>query len=328
MRKIDKEKVKKILFITLSNVGDVILTTPVLEVLAGEFPDAVSDILVGPQGKDVFMGHERVREIIIYDKKASWAEKFKLFLRLLKNRYDMVVDLRNTVLPIVLFPKYKTNPLRHKKKKSLHKKDIHLSRVKEMGIDTSRSRIRIPVPEEDRAYVDKLLCSLGSMPFVILGPGAKSHVKRWPLKNFAKLADNIKKELSHETILIGDDKDKVVIQRILFYMKTKPINFIEKTNIRQLAYLIKKAKLLITNDSAPLHAGSAVGAPILAFFGPTDEKKYGPAGNGKSKVLRKNLKCAPCEVAQCVNYGNKYECLNAISVEEAFRAVKELLGNR
>ena len=156
-------------------------------------------------------------------------------------------------------------------------------------------------------------------------PGAKSHVKRWPLKNFAALCDRIKKELGLEVVLVGDEYDRVVIERILFYMKTKAVNFIEKTNINQLASLIGKAKLLITNDSAPLHVASAVGARVLAFFGPTGDKKYGPVTKAKSKVLRKNIKCAPCEAPQCINFDNKYECLKTITVDEAFQTVKELI---
>ena len=327
MRKIDKRKVKNILVITLSNIGDIILTTPVIETLLREFPQSQLDIMVGPKGEEIFRHHKKVRELIIYDKKTPFSEKFKLFLRLRKRKYNLVVDLRHTVLPLILGARYITNPFHRPTKKSTHKKDAHLSRLKDIGIDIQNSVFYIPVEEADKRYIDSLLGDLDGRPFVVVSPGAKSHVKRWPLKNFVKLCDTIKNSLDHEVILIGDESDRVVMQRILSYMQTEPISLLEKTNIRQLAYLIKKSKLLITNDSAPLHVGSAVGVPILAFFGPTDERKYGPLTKNKSKVLRRNIECSPCEVPQCINLGNKYECLKTISVDEVLEAIKEIFGN-
>lgn len=322
-QKINKAKVKRILVITLTNIGDIILTTPVIETLLAEFPMAELDVMTGPSGKELFTSHKKVKETIIYNKKSSPANKFKLFLKLRKKSYNLIVDLRNTVLPFVLGARYNTNPLR-KSAGRMHKKYVHLSRLEEIGIDISKNKFYIPVEEKDKECVDNLLKDLGKKPFIVVSPGAKSHVKRWPLKNFAKLCNMIKKELNYETVLIGDEFDRTVIERMLFYMKTKPLNLMEKTNIHELAYLIHRSLLLITNDSAPMHVGSAVDSKVLAFFGPTDQAKYGPLTDGRYKVLSKNLKCVPCEEPQCINFENKYECLKTISVDEAFEAVKEL----
>ncbi len=327
MPKVDKSRVKRILVITLSNVGDIILTTPVVEVLLREFPRAQLDVMVGPRGREIFQCHKKLKNLIIYDKRAPFFEKFKLFLNLRSARYNLVVDLRHTILPFVLGARYKTNPFQRVPEEATHKKDGHLSRLKNLGIDTSNSGFHIPVEESDKRYVDGLLNGVKGRPFIVAAPGAKSHVKRWPLKYFAELSDMLKNDLGYEVVLIGDESDRIVIERILFYMKTEPVNLLEKTNIRQLTYLIRKSKLLITNDSAPMHVGSACGIPTLAFFGPTDEKKYGPLTKTGSKVLRKNIRCSPCEVPQCVNKENRYECLKSISVKEALRAVRELLGD-
>jgi len=323
----NKSKVKRILIITLSNTGDIILTTPAIENIFRAFPGALTDIMAGPNGEEIFKHHKRVRRVFVYNKKAPFVEKFKLFLKLKRENYDLVADFRNTILPLVLGTRYKTAPHNRSGEKGMHKKDVHLSRLKDMGVEPSGANFEIPVRDDDKKSIDRVLKDLGVKNFVVLNPGAKSHVKRWHLKKFAALADAIKETTGCEVVLIGDRYDSVVIERVLFYMKTKPVNLLEKTNIRELSYLIRKAELLITNDSAPLHIASITGCSTLAFFGPTDEKKYGPFTLAKKLVMRKNLKCAPCEVAQCVNFENKYECLKSISVEEALAAVKELLGN-
>jgi len=327
VKKIDKAKVRRILVITLSNIGDIILTTPVVQSLVEEFKDAKIDIMVSPNGRELFSSNENIKDVIIYDKKSSPFSKFKLFLNLRGKKYDLVVDLRNTILPLILGAKFITNPFRHDQKTRLHKKRIHLGRLEEIGIDTAKNYFYIPIKGDDKEYIDKVLFEFRGKPFIVVSPGAKSHVKRWPLKNFANLCDMLKRSLGYEIVLIGDANDRIVIERVLFYMKTKPLNLIEKTNIGQLAYLVKKAALLITNDSAPLHVGSAVDAKILAFFGPTDEKKYGPLTKSQSRVLRNNMKCSPCEVPQCINRDNKYECLKTISVDQAFKVARELLGH-
>jgi len=322
----NKTKIKRILVITLSNAGDIILTTPVVEALLKEFPSAELDVMVGPSGKEIFSAHKKIREVIIYDKKCPNLAKFTLFLKLRKKGYDLVADLRNTIFPLILRPRFATNPFRYRSRGRMHKAGAHLLRLKEIGIDAPGAVPFIPETESDKKHVEGLLRGLGGKPFVVVSPGAKSHVKRWPLKNFAALSDMIKEKLGYEVALAGDENDRVVIERILHRMKTKPLDLLEKTNIRELAIIVRKSAFIITNDSAPLHLVSAVGARILAFFGPTDEKKYGPFTAAASKVLRKDIACAPCEVPQCINVENKYECLKSISTEEAFEAVKELLG--
>ena len=104
-------------------------------------------------------------------------------------------------------------------------------------------------------------------------------------------------------------------------MKNKVYNLAGRTSITQLAGLLKRARLLITNDSAPMHLGCAVGTRVLALFGPTDPCKYGPHGKG-DRVVRKGLHCSPCELAQCKF---NHECMKSISADEVFGVAKEML---
>ena len=94
------------------------------------------------------------------------------------------------------------------------------------------------------------------------------------------------------------------------------------TTLRQLGALMERAALVITNDSASLHVAGAVGAPVLAIFGPTDARKYGPTGP-KARVIRRRLFCAPCEQAQC---RFSHECMRFIPADEVVAAATELLG--
>ena len=103
----------------------------------------------------------------------------------------------------------------------------------------------------------------------------------------------------------------------------KPFNFAGLTSIPQLAQMLKMSRAVLALDSAPMHAAGAVGANIVSIFGPTDPRKYGPLGIN-DRVIRKELACSPCETAQC-KYN--HECMELISADEVFVAVKETLEN-
>jgi len=156
---------------------------------------------------------------------------------------------------------------------------------------------------------------------VVVNPGAKSHLKRWTADGFAKLCDMLIADCAARVILVGIGEDAKVADEIVSKMSRKAVNFVNRTNIRQLASLLKHSDLLITNDSAPLHIGCAVGVKVLAVFGPTDPKKYGPTGEFDTVVNRK-LSCSPCEKAACAL---NYECMRLITPEEVFDSAKMML---
>ncbi len=319
---VDKARVKRILVITLSNIGDIILTTPVIATLKREFPGARLDVVVGPQGKEIFETDPNVFKLMLYDKHSSLVQKRRLQLRLKKLRYDLVVDLKNTVLPLLIGPKYRTATAQHIPQSVIHSMDKHLYRLTSLGIEAPERRSYVYIPADDEARVAKLLATSGAAdPIVVVNPGAKSHLKRWTPEGFAAVCDRLAGECKASVVIVGRAEDEETVAAVIGRMKTKPYNFVNKTNIRQLAALLKRARLLITNDSAPLHLACAVGAKVLALFGPTDPRKYGPTGEFDAVVNRK-LFCSPCEVASCKH---NYECMKLISADEVFDTAKMMI---
>jgi len=320
---IDKSQVKRILVITLSNVGDIILTTPVIRTLAKEFPAARIDVMIGPNGKEIFERDPRIFKVIIYDKHMPMIQKRRLQLKLKRLKYDVVVDLRNTIFPLLIGPKYRTSTVQKFPKELVHKKEHHLYRLKSLGIENMEEPSYIYIAEDDEEYISKLLeeNNINKDRMIVVSPGAKSHLKRWVDDGFAKVCDRLIDECSASIVFVGQDKDDEVIKNIASRMKNHSFNLVNKTNLRELASLLKRAKLLITNDSAPMHLGCAIGIKVLALFGPTDMKKYGPTGEF-DVVINKRLFCSPCERAVC-KYG--YECMKLISPDEVFDAARMMV---
>ena len=319
---IDKDQIRRILVITLSNIGDIILTTPVIATLSKEFPASRIDVMVGPRGKEIFDRDPRISKLIIYDKHMPVAHKRRLQLKLKRLRYDLVADLRNTLFPLLIGPKFRTATIQRFPKNIMHSIDKHLYRMKSLGIKESERSSYIYIPSEDEKYVSGLLKELGiSDPIVVVNSGAKSHLKRWIPEGFAEVSDRLVRECKVNIVFIGLKEDEEAVNSVIKNMKHVPYNLINKTNIRQLAGLLKRSRLLITNDSAPLHLACAVGTKVLAIFGPTDAKKYGPTGEFDT-IINKKLACSPCESATC-DYS--YECMKLISPDLVFDAAKMMV---
>ena len=307
--------------ITLSNVGDIILTTPVIRALSKAFPGSRIDVMVGPRGKEIFEKDPAVFKLIVYDKHMPVVQKRRLQLKLKTLKYDLVVDLRNTVFPLLIGPKYRTATVQRFPPKVVHMKDRHLYRLKFLGIVDLKEPSYIHIPEEDEAYAESLLSvAAAGGPLVVVNPGAKSHLKRWTAEGYAAVCDGLIDECKARIALIGMTEDRETVDKVLAKMRgrNRVLDLVDKTNIRQLAAVLKRAKLLITNDSAPLHLACAVGAKVLALFGPTDPKKYGPTGE-LDVVITTKLNCQPCEVAECAQ---NYECMTTIPPDDVFEAAK------
>lgn len=319
---LDASLVKRILVITLSNVGDIILTTPVIRVLGRRFPGARIDVMVGPRGREIFEKDPRIVKLIIYDKHVSIAEKRRLQLKLKKLRYDLVVDLRNTIFPLLIGPRFRTGTIQHFPPAVVHSRERHLYRLRSLGIEDLAEQAYVHVPAEDEIRASGLLGALPvSGPFVVVNAGARSHLKRWMPEGFAAVADRLKAHCGVDIVYIGQEEDAPVVHECMKRMKQRAYSLLGRTNIRELAGILRQSRLVITNDSAPLHLACAVGAKVLAIFGPTDPKRYGPTGEFDTAILKK-LFCSPCEKAECAQH---YECMRLITADEVFDTARMML---
>ena len=323
--------INKLLFITLSNIGDVVLTLPALDRLRQEFPSAKISVICGPRTKDIFENAPFVEKLVIFDKHAPLKEKIKLFKELSRERFDAIIDLRDSLFGLALPAKYKIPLLRRMPANIVHMKDKHLYKVKTKKAKRKSEeageapRESLYIGPEDEVYVKQLLESNNLSrddKLVVIAPGSRSHTKKWAKEKFAALVASLSKERGVKIILVGDKDD---LETARFITENHPglaINLCAKTTIRQLAGLLKKACLLVTNDSAILHIASYLNIPVIAVFGITNEAKYGPWSE-KHAVVKRDIFCRPCEKAQC-RFGT-LKCMQLVRVEEVLLAARNIL---
>lgn len=324
------EGVKKILVVTLSNIGDVVLTLPVIGALRHNFRDAEVDVVVGPRAKEIFEADPRINSMYIYDKRSSLVSKAILLSRLRRKRYDLLVDLRNSLFGFFVKARFCSKPVRNAQRatgEACHKIDEHLAKISQMGLEAGGEAYPAWISKDDEEKAARLLSVKGVTHddrLICVCPGAKSHIKRWNEERFAAVCDMLIDACKVKIVLAGDGSDKEICDRVIGRMKNHAVSVAGLTNLRELAWIIKRSLLVITNDSAPLHVAGSVATPAVAIFGPTDHRKYGPR-KGAGTALFKKLHCSPCEVALC-----KYnlECMKAITVGEVFDAAKRILDER
>ncbi len=315
----------KILFITLSNIGDCILTLPVLDALREKYPQAKISCLVPPRPKEIFIGNPAIEKVIIFDKHMKLIRKFKLFISLSRERFDLVVDLRNSFFGAFLPAKKRSSPLRVIPKKIKHMKGRHLFWAGFSGYPTSSKKHQsFNITPQDVSYIESILKEkkiTDCAKLIVVAPGSRSQIKCWDKQNFSQLCRRLLKE-NYDLVLAGDKADQSVCSYI-HNSCAGVIDLCAKTTLGQLAALLKKAKLLVTNDSAVMHLASYLNLPVVSIFGPTDETRYAPWSEN-SAVVKKDIFCRPCAKAQC-RFGT-LACLACIKPDEVFGRIKSVLA--
>lgn len=322
---IDKAKIKRILVITLSNIGDVILTTPVIQVLRENFPQAYLTVLVGPRAYGVLKEDGRIDRKIVYDKSISWTDKVALLKTLRSERYDLVIDLRQTMFGLFLGARYCSSIFTRAPKNITHMKDRHLWKLNFLGLNINEKQPRVKFGSPRQQKVEGLLnkWQIDEKYLIAMSPGARNMTKRWEKEGFVRLCALLKEEYNRlNIIIVGDEQDKGIAEEIIKAVDMMIVNTCGQTTLCDLAYLLSRCRLLITNDSAPMHLAWAVRTPVVAVFGPTDYRKYASRGP-YDRIIRKELDCAPCQKSLCPK-GTR-ECMKLITAEEVFAAAKEIL---
>jgi heptosyltransferase-2 len=328
-------EIKKVLFITLSNIGDAVLTLPALDSLRDRYPEAKITVMSAERTKGLFENSPYIDRLIVFDKCSKLSEKIKLFHELKKERFDVVVDLRNSFFGAFLPARQRILPSVAIPNDVLHMKDRHLYKVKSPCLAGRQEKSKVKSQEQipgslyirpqDEQYIDKILQEnkiTGDDRLIIISPGARSHIKRWPQDKFVDLISYIAEEFKIKIILVGDKDDTPIAGYIAKHSQHPVIDLSGKTSIAQLCALLKRAGCVITNDSAVLHLASYLDVPIVSIFGPTSEVKYGPWSD-ICAIVKKDIFCRPCEKAQC-RFGS-LKCLHLIKVEDVVRQLNNIL---
>jgi heptosyltransferase III len=334
---------RNILIIKLRYIGDVLLATPTLRAIKVARPDARVTMMVNRGTEDVLTGNQDLDEVVVLDK-GSLAAQSRLIAGLRSRRFDRVIDLtdgdRSAFLSWVSGApvrigfndehrwrgKYYTvvQPVPGVQ----HRIDRDLEALKPLNIQAGSKDPHLWLTPEEMNSADQLLDQLGvqqSQSIVILQPGARYWFKAWPPERFAELADQLTSQYGCQVLIGGSNQDIDLAQQIRQMAKSLPIIMAGRTTIKQFAAIAKKSVLFVGSDSGAMHIASAVGAPVVALFGPSNPREWGPRG-GPVEVLYKEIDCRICFHPTCMR--DEENCMRLIAVHEVVAAAQRLLHAR
>lgn len=347
--------VRRVLVVRLDLLGDFVLSIPAIASLRAAYPDAALDLLVlpyvAPLARQV-AGVDRVIELDVnqYRRPSGWrrwSELTRVLRALRARRYDLAVVLHGRVpsgLAALSGARYRVGYAGESYPGALHRaipgrryhRPAHevaycLELVRALGLPTVEAAPELPVAPEAAARVDALLAAAGVGPadcVVAVHPGASNGVaKRWPAERWAALCGRLASGLGARVVLTGSAADGALTARIAAAADPPPLDLAGQTPLPELAALLKRAALVLSGDTGPLHLAQAVGTPVVAIFGPTDPTNTGPCGPS-AVVLRRSVPCGPCydlrSPADCKLPDRSAVCMQLVTVEEVFQAAAAL----
>jgi lipopolysaccharide heptosyltransferase II len=178
--------------------------------------------------------------------------------------------------------------------------------------------------EEINAAREKFGLDKISNPVFGLNPGAEyGPAKRWPVEKFIAAAQEVQRQTNCAWLLFGGKGDLELCERIeseIQNSKFKIQNLCGKTSLRELMALLKICRVLLTNDTGPMHVAAALGTPVVVPFGSTSPELTGPGlpGDARNHLLKSDAPCSPCFLRECPI---DFRCMNGISVGQVVGAV-------
>jgi heptosyltransferase-2 len=215
-----------------------------------------------------------------------------------------------------------------KPRERVHQAAYYLALVRGLGVEAPEAHPVVTPRDATRARARQLLDQHGTARRALVGlaPGAAyGHAKRWPPQRMAELAVRLARERGATCVLVGAAGDRDAGRELESAMPpgVSVVNLIGRTDLRLLIGVLGHLQAFVSNDSGAMHLAAAVGVPVTAIFGPTDERVTSPIGD--HDVLIHQVFCRPCMLRDCPI---DHRCMKGITVDAAFQAVSRRLEAR
>lgn len=348
MRPIQLSSSPRILISRTDRIGDVVLSTPVFSAIKQKYPKAFVAAMVLQGTAPIVRGNPWIDEVIILDKNGrhkSWFQTFLLGLSLRRYQFGIAIHLHPTNrvnvitwaagIPIrigykVLLGNHGKNDflLTHK---ILERKWQGKKHEAEYNFDLLKL-IQVPIPEQLKLHFPLVQQDLNDLinfippelrnRYVVFHPSASCVSKRWPPERLAQVADRLSSQYGILPVLIGEGEGIEHVREMQSKMKEKSLNLAGKLSLGMLGWLLKGARLLVSNDSGPVHLAAALETPVVSIFG-RNQPGLGPVRwrpiSKRASYIQKEVGCVVCLAHNCeINF----KCLTELLVDDVLDVIK------
>lgn len=277
-----QHSVKKILFVTLSNIGDVVLTTPTLEALHQQYPDALIDIVGDSRSEILFKHCPYLGRFYRKDKQKGWRGVLQLLVQLRKQHYDLAVDLRSDGLLFLIKARTKLRKLSNQSSLHLHSVEKHYAALRNKTSQTIPDP-KVWLSDSERKIADIFLSKYRTKRILALGLGANFKGKIWPTHTFVSLACSMASHFDL-ILLLGNQQDSEMAEKFMAEYPFPVMNGCGRFNLLETTALLEQADYFVGNDSGLGHLASAVGTATFTIFGVGQPNRYRPWGSKASWI--------------------------------------------
>jgi lipopolysaccharide heptosyltransferase II len=345
------ERAKRILAVRLDSMGDVLMTGPALRALASR--GARVALLTSPAGAEAARLLPDLDDVIVYD--APWmkatalrsgpAPESAMIAKLRRGAFDGAVIFTvysQSPLPAALLchlagirlraAHCRENPyqllsdwIREPEPVEIERHEVErqLALVRELGLVPTDDALRVNVPDEADARVQRLLAEIEldeRRPWVVLHPGATAPSRRYPVDRYATVLRELTDEHGWQAVIAGGPEDAAMADRLVSRLHGRAATLAGRLELGELAALLSRAPLFIGNNSGPAHLAAAVGTPLVVLYALTNPQ-HTPWGV-PSRVLSHDVPCRNCHSSVC-RVGH-HLCLRGIEPTEVVAAAPEL----
>ena len=364
----------RILLIRPDHLGDMVMTTPVLNALRRSLPDAHITMMVGAWASEIVARHPAIDRLITIpfpgfqrapqQPLAPYRLLFSVAKQLRRGNYDIAINLRPdfwwgaALLYLAAIPRrvgyaiapgtpFLTNALpffvpEHATVSNLRLVSAALKAGGYVPLPEPFTPEAYPeqfIPTEDeQVYIQKRLQEegiAGDTPIIVIHPGSGAPVKLWRNEGWANIDNTLPNSLTISSppgiILTGSRSEQPLLEDIAQSI-TVPVSLLTDLTVGQLAALLKRAALVLSVDSGPLHLAVAQGTPTVQIFGPTDPHIFGPWGpKERHIVIASTFRCPTCPAIPCGRLDfspqelPEHPCVRKVGEQTVLAAVQQLL---
>jgi ADP-heptose:LPS heptosyltransferase len=340
LESLDPAKVRRVLLISSTALGDTLFSTPAIRALKERFPAWELEVLGHPVFGSLLAHNPHVARLWAYPGRNR--RLLQLVRELKGRRYDLVIILHGndpeatmvahlTGAPFIIGSA--GSPLAFAYSAGVsppadpfaHAIERRLDYARLLGADTPNKRMDLFLRPEEVAEAEAILAAhFGEIPPLLLAlhPTGSDPYKWWPAENFVELGNFLTETYQASLLIISGAQDRSAAEAIAAGIQGPSLVTGGRYSLRLVAALLSKCRLLVANDSGPLHLGLALKVPTIALIGADHPSRIGPYGVDWGASLHKREEVCdlePCLLKKCP----EPRCLTAIEVSEVVKLIKE-----
>lgn len=334
---------RRIALIKPSALGDIVQALPVLAALRDRFPRAHIAWIINQSYAPLLEGHPLLDEILSFDRgawKKGWLTGLTATLasfRQLRNRhFDLAIDLQG-LLRSGLLTWASAAPVRiglasaregarwfytHQvtdQRETEHAVDRYWRVAEALGLGHLSKRFPLPENDSANAWTRSVLKDM-PRPWIALSVGSRWLTKRWPPEHFRELLQRAA-PFGGSAFFVGAKEEAPLADRAAQGLSLPVRNFAGRTTLPQLTALLRRADVMLSNDTGPLHLAVALGTPIVAPYTCTQVRRNGPFGQ-ESRAVETTVSCAGSYIRQC----DRLDCMRELTPDRLWPVLHEILS--